>query len=360
MVYTAKWGIMATGGIAKTFVKDMLKDGATRGAPDVDHDVVAVASSTSAERAKEFIKELSIPGAVAAYGNYHDLVADPKVDIVYVATPHGRHYEDVKLALNAGKHVLCEKAFTINEPQLVHLIKIAKEKKLFLMEAVWTRYFPAVIELQKLLFEDKILGDIIRVHADLGAPFDKKKFPTSHRIFNPELGGGALLDLGIYSLTWVFLIAFQDPRNQKTAPIVAATMLKHPETGVDEDTTIALSFPKSHVSATATTTVNAESNPAGFCFIQGEKGNITVQGYAYKPETYIISLNGQEPIKKVSVVPGRGMSMEADEAARCRRDGKLESDRLTLEESRILMAVMDKARADNDFKYPAHIEAYDA
>lgn len=351
---------MATGGIATTFCKDMLLDGQTRGAPDVVHQIVAIASSTSADRAKQFAKDVNAPGQVACYGSYEELVQDPEVDIIYVATPHGRHYADCKLALNAGKNVLCEKAFTINAPQLAHLMKIAKEKKLFLMEAVWTRYFPLVIELQKLLFEDRILGKLHRVHADLGAFFDPVKFDHTHRIYNPELGGGALLDLGIYALTWVFLIAFNDPDNKKTAPQVAATILKHKVTGVDEDTSIALAFQESHVSAIATTSVNTGTDHDRVCYIQGEKGDISIQGDTYKPNAFTIKLKGQKPVKKEYTVPGRGMSMEADEAARCLRDGKLESDRMTLEESRIIMAVMDKARYDNDFRYPDHVEAYES
>lgn len=142
MVYTCRWGILATGGIASKFAKDLMEDPAKREVDDVRHEIVAIASSTSKDRAEDFVRRMGIDKAhsreINCYGTYEELVENPEVDIVYVATPHSAHYENCKLALEAGKSVLCEKAFTINEPQAAHLIEIAREKKVFMMEAVWT------------------------------------------------------------------------------------------------------------------------------------------------------------------------------------------------------------------------------
>jgi predicted dehydrogenase len=134
--YTLKWGILATGGIAETFSRDLTADPATRGRPDISHKIVAAASSSSADRAKEFLKKIGAPAEAKGYGSYKELVADKDVDIIYVATPHSHHYQNCMLCLEAGKNVLCEKALTVNAAQAEKLIQKAKEKNLFFMEAV--------------------------------------------------------------------------------------------------------------------------------------------------------------------------------------------------------------------------------
>ena len=127
---------LATGGIAESFARDLWPNPETRGVNDIEHKVVAAASSSSAKRAEDFLKEVRAPEGAKAYGSYKELVEDPNVDIIYVATPHSHHYQNARLCLEAGKNVLCEKAFTTNAKQLEELIKIAKEKNVFLMEAV--------------------------------------------------------------------------------------------------------------------------------------------------------------------------------------------------------------------------------
>jgi len=134
--FQLKWGILATGGIAESFARDLWPNPETRGVNDIEHKVVAAASSSSAKRAEDFLKEVRAPEGAKAYGSYKELVQDPNVDIIYVATPHSHHYQNARLCLEAGKNVLCEKAFTTNAAQLETLIKIAKEKNVFLMEAV--------------------------------------------------------------------------------------------------------------------------------------------------------------------------------------------------------------------------------
>lgn len=134
--FQLKWGILATGGIAETFSRDLWPSPEIRGVKDIEHVVVAAASSSSADRAKKFLKEVRAPESAKAYGSYKELVNDSNVDIVYVATPHSHHYQNAMLCLEAGKNVLCEKAFTTNAAQTELLIKKAKEKNVFLMEAV--------------------------------------------------------------------------------------------------------------------------------------------------------------------------------------------------------------------------------
>ena len=176
------------------FVRDLLLDPKARDAGDVAHNVVAVASSTSLSKADDFISRLSIPAPCRAYKSYQDFAADPDVQVVYVASPHSHHFQNVMLLLEAGKHVLCEKAFTVNAAQARILYETAKKKNLFLMEAVWTRYFPISIQIRQLI-KQGALGEVLRVIADTSFGDDvETAFPATHRMVNPDLAGGALLD----------------------------------------------------------------------------------------------------------------------------------------------------------------------
>lgn len=176
------------------FVRDLLRDPKARDASDVAHKVVAVASSSSKDKAEKFISSVGIPAPCAAYATYQELVADPTVDVIYVATPHSHHYQNVMLCLEAGKNVLCEKAFTVNAAQTKILCETAGKKNLFLMEAVWTRYFPLSIQVRELIQKGEI-GEVLRTVADTSFGEEvEEKWGTKHRMVNPDLAGGALLD----------------------------------------------------------------------------------------------------------------------------------------------------------------------
>lgn len=169
-------------------------DPSTRDVSDIKHTVVAAASSSSADRAKKFLEECKCSPSAKAYGSYEELVKDKDVDIIYVATPHSHHYQNTMLCLLAGKNVLCEKAFTTNATQAKKLVEMAKEKKLFMMEAVWTRFFPLSMKVREIIESGK-LGSVHRVIADLSFGEDvEKEWGTKHRMVNKDLAGGALLD----------------------------------------------------------------------------------------------------------------------------------------------------------------------
>ncbi|KKK13902.1 putative dimeric dihydrodiol dehydrogenase [Aspergillus rambellii] len=359
--YNVRWGIMATGWIADVFVRDLLRDPNLRDASDVSHSVVAVASSTSASRAEKFIADTGIPAdpACKAYASYAELVADPNVDVVYVATPHSHHFQNVMLCLEAGKNVLCEKAFTVNAAQTRILCETAGKKNLFLMEAVWTRYFPLSVQVRELISKGAI-GEVLRVTADTSLGFDvETTFKTEHRMVNKDLAGGALLDLGIYSLTWVFQTLYHTlPREQRKPPSrISAHMTPYHVTGTDEATTILLSFP---TSTPSNSSKPGESHAVAMTNLR-TKGEIQVDGPAFRPEVYrVIPKKGEGEIKEVKLTfptDGRGMYWEADEVARCLRDGKLESEGLPWEESIVMMEVMDEARKQNGLVYPERIES---
>lgn len=368
MVYTVKWGILATGSIARRFAIDLLIDPSTRGVHDVEHKVVAVGSSSDITKAQNLIQEIGAPASTAAYGNYEDLVNDANVEVIYVATPQNCHYANCKSALEAGKHVLCEKPFTINAKQLIHLKQIAEKKNLFLMEALWTRYFPLVLDLQNKLFEERVIGKIFRTYADFSINLDMDNISHSHRLIDPGLGGGALLDLGIYALTWVFLVNYWDPNNERNAPRFNGTIVKTAISGVDEHTCISFAFDTAGSAAVATTSLSSSSSHQAPVRIEGSKGVVTVQGIACCPSSYTVykyvkqgaigdELLDQGEVHSFPLPEGRGMHWQADEVARCLRDGKRQSDRMSLNESILITSVMDKVRADNDFRFPDELEA---
>jgi predicted dehydrogenase len=366
--------LWVAGSLFQAFTKDLLTDPIIRGVYDVQHTVVAAASSSSLSRAQEFLKEMRAPPFAKAYGSYAELVKDPNVDIIYVATPHSHHFQNAMLALKAGKHVLCEKAFTVNAAQAKKLVETAKEKNLFLMEAVWTRYFPISFKIREMVTTG-VIGRVHRVIADLSVADAKDDgtltFADDNRMVNRNLAGGALLDLGIYSLTWVFQILYHCQPLPRETPQIMAAINKYNRTGVDEMTSMILQFPKQKSMGIALTALRVATDPARQASIpsvriQGTKGEIQVMGPAYRPTSYkLIMAEGNSMVEEVEFpIPtdpnrdgdGWGMYWEADEAARSVRDGKLESITLTWDESVLIMEAMDEVRRQGGLKYPELIE----
>jgi predicted dehydrogenase len=258
---------------------------------------------------------------------------------------------------------------TINKEQTAHLIEVARSKKLFLMEAVWTRFFPITLQIQKLIHKDRILGPLKRVNADYGVAV-----PATDRLRNAELGGGALLDIGMYVILWVFLTFFQDPDNNLAKPIVHGTIIKERKVDVDEFTTATLYFEKLHAVAVCSTTIAAQTPKQHSIVIQGEKvgytvvakefdmltpyrqGDMYIHGPPSRPDAYTLHLKGSEPTRHVFSIPGIGMFWEADAIARDIRDGKIEDERCNLAESYALMEVMDEIRKQGGLRFPDRIE----
>jgi predicted dehydrogenase len=342
--------------------------------------VVAAASSSSQSRAQDFLKKVRAPTSAKAYGSYAELVKDPNVDIIYVATPHSHHFQNTMLCLEAGKHVLCEKAFTVNAAQAKKLVETAKARNLFLMEAVWTRYFPLSVKVREMVMSGEI-GQVHRVIADLSfennAEDGSLAFDDSHRMVNLDLAGGALLDLGIYALTWNFQILYHCQPKPREAPKVTGVINKYEKTGADEMTSMILQFPKHKSMGIALTSLRVATDPdyqldigaAGAAIrIQGTKGEIQVMGPAFRPTRYRVikkDAAGNGEVEEVTCpIPtdpdrngdGHGMFWEADEAVRCIRDGKLESETLSWEESVIIMETMDEVREQGGLNYSDLIE----
>ena len=207
-----KWGILGPGRIAHQFVQSLKCIN--------DAEITAV-GSRSIERAAEFAKE---HGISRSYSSYADLAADPDIDIVYVATLHPAHFECSMLCLKAGKAVLCEKPFTLNATETKTLIKTARAAKLFLMEAMWMRYLPAIVKLRELLTENAV-GEIRMVKADFG---NRTPWEPQGRLLNPELGGGALLDVGIYPVSFAAMILGANPTIHPTWGSLCSAKRPHP------------------------------------------------------------------------------------------------------------------------------------
>ncbi|RSL95628.1 hypothetical protein CDV31_013797 [Fusarium ambrosium] len=387
---TIRWGILATGGIAKAFGRDLSVDPNTRSVSDIRHELVATASSTSKSRAEEFLRHCDAPAHAKAYGSYADLVQDPDVEIIYIATPHSHHYQNAMLCLEAGKNVLCEKAFTVNAKQARKLVEKAREKDLFLMEGLWTRYFPLSLYVREVIESGKI-GTVERVLAEHSLPYAGGFEDDSHIMVNPNLAGGILLDGGIYSLTWVFQSLYSlQPASSRQPPTIKSAVAKYGRTGVDAMTTILLEFPRSEeeggvAHAVASTSLglsnDAIAQQQGAVVpnirIQGQYGEIQVFPPAYRPtRTRLILKDGTVDDKQwpqpgpgegsgwyngygSSPNPegqGHGLFWEADDAGRALVEGRKEGTQLGLEESILIMEIMDQVRAEAGIKYPDEVE----
>ncbi|KAB8259945.1 hypothetical protein BDV32DRAFT_138465 [Aspergillus pseudonomiae] len=350
------------------FAKDLLIDPSTRGVHNVTHNLTAVASSASLQKAHDFLSSVNAPPDTTAYGSYESLLADPNVQIVYISTPHSHHFQNARAALLAGKHVLLEKAFTVNAAQARSLIQLAREKNLFLMEAMWTRFFPLMRYVRQLI-KDGAIGAVQRVVADRNLGRDVEKlYGTEHRLVNPALAGGALLDLAIYPLTWIFQILYHDDPlasgTVRSPPHISSSVVKYTPTGVDETTTVVVTFPESQTQGVATASLRLTSDPTDpGVRILGDRGQIQVFGPAARPLSIVRIAYGEEgpeivERKDFEIPVGHGLFWEADACARYLVEGKIESDLMPLEETLLIMEVMDRVREQNGIKYPAEVEAH--
>jgi predicted dehydrogenase len=331
MTALIRWGILGTGGIAHQFAT------ALRDVPDAR--LVAV-GSRALGTAQRFAQEFGGAGsaAVAAYASYEELVNDPQVDVVYVASPHTLHAANVKLCLQANKPVLCEKPFTVNARQARELVKMARSKKLFLMDAMWTRFLPGIEEAQRLIALGTI-GKLHHVQADFG--FYSGVGPE-HRNRNLELGGGALLDLGIYPLA--IAAQFLGP----IARVHAIAELG--STGSDEQTAFTLQHTGGGLSTCfcsfrASTPISAT--------ISGELGAITIAHPFFDAQRITIAIRNGETRQIHVPKLGNGYPHEAIEVGRCLRTGLLESPAMPLDETIALIEVMDTMRSQFGLVYPA-------
>jgi predicted dehydrogenase len=313
-----RWGILSTGGIAGVFTEDLLT------LPG--HTVAAVGSRAEAT-AEAFAARY---GVGRAHGSYAALAGDPEVDVVYIATPHPGHHDAARLCLEAGRAVLVEKPFTTNAADAADIVAVARERGRFAMEAMWTRHNPLVTRLRELV-ADGAIGEITAVYADfaIAPPFD-----AAGRLWSPELAGGALLDLGIYPVSFAWMLL--------GAPDTVQAVTTPAPTGVDANTGILFGYNSGPV-ALMHCGLLAESPHTAT--IVGTRGRIDVAARFYRPDSMTLYRAAAEPETMTIEIPGHGYTYQAEEVARCLRQGLLESPRMPLDESVAIIGALDTITA---------------
>ena len=321
-----RWGILATGWIAELFTQDLLMAG---------HRVSAVGSRSQAS-ADRFAARFGIP---TAHGSYAALAADPGVDIIYVATPHPLHADNAIMALNAGKHVLIEKPFTINAIEAQAIVDLAASKGLVALEAMWTRFLPHMRRIREIVASG-VLGEVRSVLAD-----HTRDLPDdpAHRLNAMELGGGALLDLGIYPISFAVDIL--------GLPTEISAMARFKATGADAEVATMFRHADGAMSVTLSTSDNGGPNVAT---ILGTAGRIAIDSTWYVPTSFRVYDSNDRVIEAyTSSVEGRGMQFQAAEMERLVTAGLLGGDILPPEETVAIMQTLDTIRAQIGLRYPS-------
>ena len=325
MAGSVRWGILATGWIAEQFVKDLNLHG---------HRVTAV-GSRSQSSADRFAAEFGIP---TAHGSYEALCADPNVDAIYVATPHPMHADNARLALSHGKHVLVEKAFTVNAREAREIVDLAAGRGLVILEAMWTRFLPHMLRIREIV-RSGVLGEIRSVVADhtQDLPDD-----PAHRLNALELGGGALLDLGIYPISFTFDVL--------GAPRTIAATARLKSTGADGTVATMFTYESGAISLTLSGSDTAGRNIAT---IHGTEGRIEIDKVWYVPTSFRRYDATNTVVEEyVSKVEGRGMQYQAAELERLVAEKQIAGAILSPTESVAIMACLDTIRQQIGLKYP--------
>jgi predicted dehydrogenase len=331
MTQVIRWGILGTGKIATAFAN------ALQETPDAK--LVAVASR-SVDSATKFGAQF---GVTRCHGTYQGLADDDQVDVIYIATPHPMHHENAIMCLNGGKALLVEKSFTMNRRQAEEIIALARQKRLFVMEAMWTRFMPAVVEAKRIVDSGEI-GTPANVSADFGFNAD---VGPEHRLFNPELGGGALLDLGIYPLSMSSFFLGHVESVKAQADMGA--------TGVDVQAAFNLRHKGGGVSSCL---CSLRSRTPTELTISGTKGHVRLHDRFHNAERISVTLaDGTSRSERTIELPrsGNGYTHEAQEVGRCMRAGLIESPVMPHEETLNIMGTLDAIRNQIGLRYSADL-----
>lgn len=320
-----RWGIIGAGKIARRFAA---------GLKSVNGAELLAIASRSKESSERFGSELQIP---RRYAGYEEMLRDPDIDVVYVATPHVFHEEHTLLCLGHGKAVLCEKPFAINARQARKMIGSARRGKLFLMEAMWMYFFPAMARVRELIASGAI-GEVRLLKADFC--FQSEIVPEG-RLFNPALGGGGLLDVGVYPLALAQMVFGQEPERISTAAHIGAT-------GVDEQAAMILGYAGG---AQAVLTSSMRVSTPQEALVVGTDGCIRIPSKFSQPDRIILGAGCKEEEMNFPRL-GNGYGFEATAVGECLRRGQLESEIMPLKTTLAVMRTMDRIRAKWKFKYP--------
>jgi predicted dehydrogenase len=326
MTEKIRWGILGSGRIAKALAEGLSV------LPDAE--LVAV-GSRSQESADAFGDLFDAPNR---HPSYEALANDPEVDVVYVATPHNLHQENTLLCLEAGKAVLCEKPFAVNAEQVREMVRVARERDLFLMEGMWARFPPGMVKVRELIAEGA-LGELRSLQADFG--FKPKQKDPEGRLFNPALAGGSLLDIGIYPVSLSSML-FGKPEE-------IVTTWHRGETGVDEQAAYLFKHPGGALSVMHS---SLQAQTAQEVVIAGTEGRLRIERPCWRPQAVVLTRNDESTERFPLPFEGNGFNYEAAEVMRLMRSGKKESDIMSLDESIAIMETMDAIRAQWGLRYP--------
>jgi len=319
-----RWGILATGNIANSFARDF---------QFVEGGILKAVASRTMEKAQAFAEIYKI---AKAFGSYEELAADPEIDAVYIATPHSEHCRNTVMLLNAGKHVLCEKAFSVNAREATEMIALAKSKNLFMMEAMWMAFQPGFLQAKQWIDEGKI-GELRMIRAEFGFKAD---CDPKNRLLNPDLAGGTLLDIGVYPITIAQYLF-----NKK--PLAISSMASIGKTGVDEQLSLSLKYSENQIAHLSTSFLTTLENSA---FIYGTNGYIQIPHFWHSKKAMLRSAT-EEVVFELDT-PVSGYATEVNHMNEMIRSGRGESDVVTFEKTLEIMEIMDTIRAQVGVRYP--------
>lgn len=321
---TIGWGILGPGKIAKSFANDLKL---------VDGGKLVAAASRSLDRAQAFVNEFE---AEQAFGSYEELFTCDEVDVIYIATPHTGHMEWAIKAMQAGKHVLCEKPLGINLAEVQQMIAVANKNNVFLMEALWSRFNPSIQKVKKLIDKGE-LGAVSYIHADFA--FYGLDRDEGGRILNPDLAGGSILDIGIYPIFLAYLILGKPQSIQSTS--------KFHKTGAEIQTSMIFDYEDAQAilysGLTSESSMRAE--------IQGSKGAIYIDPRWHETDGFSLHLGESEERTDLPTI-GKGYSHEIVEVHDCLKKGKLQSDLWSHQNSVDLIGLLDEVRRQSGVIFP--------
>ena len=321
---TVNWALVGTGNIVRKFII---------GLRHAEGAVVRTVVSRTQEKAEAFAEEYGIPDFISSYDS---VINNPDIDIVYIGTPHTSHMEYAMRALEKGKAVLCEKPMTVSRKDAEKVIECAKAHNTFFMEAVWTRFLPAMVKVREWL-SDGLIGDVKLVEADFGF---RAPFIPEWRLFNRELGGGSLLDVGIYPVTVSQMVYGRKPERITSSMFLG-------KTGVDEMTNMILDYGNGS-SAVLNSCVN--SNLDTVCRIYGTKGKIVIPDFVYARSAELTVYNEFTQVSSPDFI-SNGYNYEAEEVMKCVKQGLIESPVMPHSDSLCVLDIMDSVRHSGGLYY---------
>lgn len=350
--------------ISSWFVEDLLLD---RPDAKVNHVIQAIGSS-NLQKGQEFANKYCPGQSPQVYDSYGQVYLDADVDIVYIGTPHGYHYRDCMEAITAGKNILCEKAFTLNAEQAKEIFEAAQSKGVYIAEAMWLRHRPLFRELKRLLHEDRVIGDVVRVFSDFASGVDIASLPATSRYRDLTLGAGSLLDIGVYSLTWVTMAL--DGTGSTEMPNIMAAQTH--EEGIEVTTSAILRYPSTGRQGISTCTTKILGPPGEvFAVVHGTHGYIEIEGRTPSaPDFFTVwaKQDGGNPDR--CLFPretcagnkynfpkvGRGFVWEAENTALDVLAGRKESSIMPWAETIRIMEIMDEIRRQGETVYAGESE----